>query len=140
MALKKPIYKILEECSKFKTKQEKIDFLRQNDSDALRTVLHGALGKDVVWDLPEGAPPFKRSDGIGLETMLYTEIRRLYLFVKGGNPNLTKLRREMLFIELLENVDPKEADLLVSMKDKKLPFKGIDNKLISETFPGLLPE
>jgi hypothetical protein len=70
--------------------------------------------------------------------MLYTEIRRLYLFVEGGNPNLSKLRREMLYIQLLESVDPNDAKLLNYVKDKKLPFRGITAKIVNQAFPNLL--
>jgi hypothetical protein len=71
---------------------------------------------------------------------LFAEIRRLYLFLKGGNPNLTKLRRETLFIELLESVHPSDAKILIAIKDKKLPYKGLTAKLVKEAFPGLIEE
>jgi hypothetical protein len=68
------------------------------------------------------------------------ETRRLYLFLKGGNPNITKLRREALYIELLESVHPEDAKMLIAAKSKKLPYKGINAKLVKEAFPGLLTE
>jgi hypothetical protein len=72
--------------------------------------------------------------------VLYAEVRKLYLFVKGGNDNLKPLRRETLFIQLLESLAPADADLLCAIKDKKMPYKGIDAKIIREAFPGLLPD
>jgi hypothetical protein len=63
----------------------------------------------------------------------------MYLFVEGGNPNLSQLKREQIFIELLESVDPQDAELLVSVKDKKLPYKNINRNLIEKTYPGLIP-
>jgi hypothetical protein len=60
--------------------------------------------------------------------------------VEGGNPNLKQIRREFLFIQLLETLSPKEAQLMASVKDKKLPFKGISEKLVQEAFPGLINE
>jgi hypothetical protein len=72
--------------------------------------------------------------------MLYTEARRLYLFLKGGNPNLTPFRREMLFINLLETVHPNDAKLLLTVKEKKLPYKGLTLNLIKEAYPGLINE
>jgi hypothetical protein len=59
------------------------------------------------------------------------------LFVEGGNPNLTNLRRETLFIQLLESVDPNDAKLLLAMKDKKSAFSGINKTIVRQAFPDL---
>jgi hypothetical protein len=72
--------------------------------------------------------------------MLYTEARRLYLFLKGGNPNLTSFRRETLYITLLETVHPDDAKLLLAIKEKKLPYKGLTLNFIKEALPGLIDE
>ena len=72
--------------------------------------------------------------------MLYSEARKFYLFVKDGHPGLTNLKRESLFITMLESVDPKDAELLIGMKDKKLPYKGINVAIVTEAFPGLINE
>ena len=65
-------------------------------------------------------------------------MRKLYLFVEGGNPNLKPNRREYLFIELLESIHPKEAELLLQVKDKKLKCNGLTYNLVKETFPKLI--
>jgi hypothetical protein len=134
------IFQVLEQASKLKGVEEKINFLRANNSPALQTILKYALDPTIVWDLPTGAPPFKPCPYPAQEMRLMAETRRLYLFVKGGNPNLTKLKRESLYIELLESVHPEDANLLISVKDKKIPYKGITIKLIKEAFPGLIVE
>lgn len=134
------IFQILEETSKLKGNEEKINFLRTNSSPALQQILKYALDPSIVWDLPEGAPPFNPCIYPAQEMRLFAETRRLYLFLKGGNPNLTKLKREALYIELLESIHPEDAKLLVSIKDKKIPYKGINAKLIKEAFPGLIEE
>jgi hypothetical protein len=59
------------------------------------------------------------------------------LFIEGGNPNLNQIKRESLFISVLENVHPEDAKLLLSMKEKKLPYSGLNSKLILKAFPGL---
>jgi hypothetical protein len=69
---------------------------------------------------------------------LYQEQRRLYLFIAGGHPDLSQLRRETLFIQVLESIPPEEAELLLAVKDKKLPYKGITKEIVQEAFPGLL--
>jgi hypothetical protein len=131
------ISEIIEKAAELKTKKEKVDFLRQNDSSALRTVLKYTADPQIKFLLPDSDPPFKLSEAKESQGMLYSEARRLYLFVEGGNPNLTPFKREMLFVQLLEAVDPKDAQLLLQVKNKKLP-KGLDKKLIQEAFEGLL--
>jgi hypothetical protein len=62
----------------------------------------------------------------------------MYLFIEGGNDNLKPVRREYLFVQLLENVNKEDARLLISVKDKTIPYKGITKKLVEELYPGLL--
>lgn len=134
------IFQILEQTSQLKGTEAKIAFLHNNDSGALRTILKYALDPSIIWDLPDGDPPFKPCPYPAQEMRLMAEIRRLYLFIKGGNPNLTKIKREALYIELLESVHPEDAKLLNAVKSKKIPYKGITPKLIKEAFPDLLTE
>lgn len=132
------IAEVLKLASEQKTKEEKINVFRKNDSSALRTVLKYALDPAVKWALPPGAPPYKPAPYLDQQSMLYSEARRLYLFIEGGNPSLTPLKRETLFIGLIESIDPEDAKLLLAAKDKKLPVKGITAAIINEAFPGLI--
>lgn len=131
------IYEILENTSKQKTEQEKIAYLQEHaDNAALQTIIVGAFYPDVRWALPPGAPPYTPCDPVNSEGFLYSQAKRMYLFAEGGS-NLPNLRREALFIELLESVHPKDAELILAMKDKTLPY-GITPQLIVKAFPGLL--
>lgn len=134
------IFQVLEQASKLKGGEDKVNFLRANNSPALQIILKYALDPTIVWDLPTGSPPFKPCPYPAQEMRLMAETRRLYLFIKGGNPNLTKLKRESLYIELLESIHPEDANLLNAVKDKKIPYKGITIKLVKEAFPGLIVE
>lgn len=134
------ISEILEKASKISKTNERIEFLRKNYSPPLGTIIKYALDPNVEFDLPEGAPPYKKNDLTGQETRLYSEVRKFYLFLKGCPKNINKIKREALFIEMLENIDPKDAELLIAMKDKKLPYKGFTAKFVKEAFPGLLEE
>ena len=134
------ISEILEKTTKLKTKNEKIEYLHQNDTEALRTVLQFALHPGVKSALPEGTPPYKPCQQLDQEGRLYAEYRRLYLFCVGGHDGLKPLKRETLFIGLLESIDPKDAELLCAAKDKKLPYEGFTVSLLNEAFPGILPE
>lgn len=137
--MRKKLYQILKEVSEFTPASDRHLFLKQNESVAIRALLRYAFDKNVKFLLPKGNPPYKPFEGHDAEGRLYTEIRRLYLFVEGGNPNLKPLRREALFIQILESVDPEDAKLVLAIKDKKLPFKGITEKTVRQAFPDLLP-
>jgi len=56
-------------------------------------------------------------------TSLRNEYTRFYIFLKGGNNNISQIRKETIFIELLKGLDPLEAELLCLVKDKKLTDK-----------------
>jgi hypothetical protein len=138
--MKLGIAEILEQISKIPKKVDKLAELHKHAGNStLLTILQGAFDPRVEWLLPEGMPPYKKSNLHDLENILYAEARKLYLFVKGGNDNLKPLRREALFIQLLESLAPADADLLCYVKDKKMPYKGITQQLVKEAFPGLLP-
>ena len=134
------IFQILEQTSELKSNEEKINFLRTNGSVALQQIFKYALDPSIVWDLPQGAPPYTPCIYPAQEMRLMSEARRLYLFIRGGNPNLTKIKREALYIELLESIHPEDAKLLISIKDKKIPYKGITLKIIKEAFPNLIED
>ena len=107
----------------------------------LKTILGYTFDPNVKWLLPKGNPPYKETpEGLEVHGALTSELRRMYLFVDGPTETQQKLkqqRREALFIELLESVHPDDAKLLLSMKERKLPVKGITRKLVAEAFPNL---
>lgn len=138
--MKLGISEILELASKKETKEEKIEVLRKYDGVTLRTILQGAFDPGIEWDLPEGAPPYKPCDFLDQQGRLYQETRRLWIFLKGRRPDIKPVKKEQLFIGLIESLDKDDAKLLLAVKDKKMPYKGITYKLVQEAFPGLLPE
>lgn len=140
MAIRLGIFQILEKVAAEKKNEDKVRVLREHDNGALRTVLKYAFDPAIEWDLPPTDPPYKPCEYPAQELRLMSETRRLYLFVKGGNPNLTKHKREALYIELLESIHPQDALVLNCAKNKKLPYKGINIKLIKEAFPDLIEE
>lgn len=129
----------LEKVSKLKKREDKVNALKANDSFPLKTILQGAFDPRVKWLLPEGIPPYRATDVVDQEAVLIRECRKLTYFVEGGHPNLKPMKREMMFVELLENVAPADAVLLCHIKDKKLPWKGLDESIVREAFPNLLP-
>ena len=59
-------------------------------------------------------------------------------FIESLSPNIQQLKRESLFIEFLERLDPKDAKLVLQMKDKK-PIKGITVQHVVEALPDIIP-
>jgi hypothetical protein len=138
--MKLGVAEILSVISKEKSKNKRIELLRAHTSMPLKIVLQYCFDPNIVWQLPEGKVPYKPNDLQDLEPIFYKEARRLYIFIEGQVPNLKQLRREQLFIELLEQLDPKDAELIASIKDKKMPYPFITYKLVKEAFPEILPD
>ena len=119
--------------------EKRTNALRQiaNLTPDLKTLLKYTYHKDVKFDLPEGDPPYKEMET--LENMghnrLPREMRKFQYFFKESN--LNTIKREKLFIELLETVSPEEAKLVLMVKNKKLTYKGITRKLVEEALPEL---
>jgi len=109
-----------------------------NLTPELKTVLKYTFHKNIMFELPKGAPPYKE-----METpenwghnRLPRELRKFQYFITGNN--LNPIKREAMFIEVLESVSPEEAKLVLMMKEKKLTYKGITRKLIEEALPEIL--
>jgi hypothetical protein len=137
------VSKILKEASEIRGRKNKIEFLRSHHPNKLMlTLLQYAFDPNIEFDLPPGDPPYTPCDFVDQDTRLYQEGRKLYMFIKsdGHASNIHPLKKETIFIQILESVDPEDAKLLVAVKDKKIPYKGITEKLIREAFPNLLSE
>jgi len=129
----------LEKVGKLKKTQEKIEALKYNDSLPLRVILQAAYDPSVKWALPPGVPPYKPNELVDQENVLIKNCEKLRYYIEGFHDNLNQLKRETMFVELLENVAPKDAELLCIIKDKK-PIKGITLQHVTEALPGLINE
>lgn len=139
----KLIYEVFEEVAKASTRKEKAEVLRKHNSLALRDVLKGAFDDTIEFILPPGSPPFAEDKGpAGHNPSTLNQLsKRFRYFAKGGpGERLQTPRRERMYIELLESIHPKDAEIVVWMKDKKLEgkYKGLTKKLVQEAFPKLI--
>ncbi len=128
---------VLQKVSNAKTKAQKIKLLQQMNSPALRAILIANFDESVISMLPDGDVPYKKNEAPeGTEhTKLIQEYRKLYLFFKGG-ANISQTRRETLFIQLLEGLHEKEAEVLCLMKDRKIGKRWkITRQCVEEAFP-----
>jgi len=136
--MKLGLSEILESASQQKTIKERVAILQKHDCRPLQDLIQYALHPAIKWDLPEGSPPYSPCKYLDQEGMFYKEMRRLYLFVNDNGSRLKKTRLESLFVEILESIAPKDAELLLLVKERKLP-KGLTLSVIEEAFPGLIP-
>ena len=140
--VKPAIHEIFEQAASLKTKKEKIAYLQEmGQYPAFKDILRINFDYDVVCLLPDGETPYRKDDapeGMAYQT-LHREYRRFTYFFKGGEGmNLAPLKRESMWIDLLESLSEGEADLLAKAKDRRLKYKGITRKLVEEAFPNLL--
>ena len=131
-------HEILTKVNNAKDKPKKIEVLQKYDTNELRMFLKGAFDDKLEWLLPEGSPPYTPNEApVGTEhTWLKQEVKRMFHFLKGGNPQLSQMKRDNMFIQMLEGLCEEEAKLLVWAKDNELNkhYKGLTANLIKEAF------
>ena len=129
---------VLKKVHNAKTKKEKVDLLRKYNSESLRMVIKSSFDPKIEWRFPEGDVPFKKNEAPeGTEhTRLEQEARKLFHFLKGGNPKLNQMKCENMFIQMLEGLHGDEAELLIAAKDKSLHqvYKGLSANVVKEAF------
>lgn len=160
------IFEIFDLVSKQRSKAKKIEVLKEYEHDSIKSLLIWNFDETVISLLPEGEVPYgdaedqsvytgtlsenlakeakggqsatgQDMDGRG-KSSLRREYQNLYHFVKGGNESLSKIRREMMFINLLRGLHPREAQLLCLIKDKKLQTQyKITFDLVKESYPDI---
>jgi hypothetical protein len=130
---------VLSELPKKKTKADKVAWLRQNDNVPFRNVLRLIYDETIEFLLPDTPPPWKPNEFEDeAKTMLYRETRRLKIFFKGGGYDSMKpVKREELFISLLEAIDNEDAELLANNMLSHTKVKGLTKATLEEAFPDL---
>ena len=160
------VYEVFEACSKQRTKAKKIEVLQRYAHDSVMSVLIWNFDESIVSLLPEGEVPYgntrednsmtgslsdKINDAVGMmkesgsaslgsqdqgKASIRAEYTKFYNFLKGGNSGLSGLRRETMFINILEGLHPLEAEILVLVKDKKLTDRyKITKEIVSAAYP-----
>ena len=136
------IHEILELVSEQRTKAKRVDILREYRDDSLTAVLIWNFDERVKSAIPDGQVPYEPNDvPVGTDhTSLRREWKQLYHFIKGGNDSLSSLRRESMFIQLLEGLHPKEAEIICLIKDKKLEsvYPKVTLDVVKEAFPDIV--
>ena len=158
------VYEIFELVSKQRSKAKKIEVLKKYEHISLKCIFIWNFDDSVISLLPEGEVPYGDADDQSVysgtlseniskeakggesatgqdldgrgKTSLRREYQNLYHFVKGGNDSLSSIRRETMFINMLRGLHPKEAEILILAKDKRLTDKyKITLDIVKEAYP-----
>ena len=159
-------FEVLSLASKQRSNAKKVEVLRKYEHNSIKAIFIWNYDDSSISLLPPGEVPYsslkdeQNSSGtlstkIGQQTSTmqfnntvntyqgFTTLRRewtkLYNFVKGGNDKLNGLRRETMFIQILEGLHPLDAEILCLVKDKKLYDKyKITKENVSEAYPDIV--
>lgn len=141
--LKKYIHEIVEEAEKLKTIKERKEYLRQfKNRKALKGLLQISYDKNIKILLPDTDPPYKPSEmpeGM-TDTRIDHELRRFWVFIKGGPyDDMNQTKRESIFLEILQGLHKKEAEIFLRAFQHKWRIKGLRAEHINEIFDLNIP-
>jgi len=162
------VFEVLDAASKMRSKAKKIEVLQRYSHNSLKAVFIWNFDETVISLLPEGEVPYGSniedetqtgtltgkindsvnkmaemgSNSLGSQDQGKASIRKEFLkfynFIKGGNNGLSNLRRETMFINILTGLHPREAEILILIKDKRLEDKyKITKEIVSEAYPDI---
>ena len=131
---------ILDLVSEQETDEDKVKILQEYQNEALKALLIWNFDDTVISVLPQGEVPYRPNENpLGTDhSSLRREWKHLYNFVKGGNDTLSTIRRETIFIQILESLHPNEAQILCLVKDKNLTSKyDVPFEVVEEAYPDI---
>ena len=159
-------FEVFDAASKQRTKAKKVEVLQTYKHPSLITLFVWNFDTSIISLLPEGEVPYgntgedqqvtgtlsdKINDAVGKMSEMGTnslgsqdqgrasiraEYKKFYNFCKGGNPSLSNLRRETMFINILQGLHPREAQILILVKDKNLESEyKISKEIVSMAYP-----
>jgi hypothetical protein len=131
---------ILDLVAEQETDEDKVKILKEYENDALKALFIWNFDSTVISVLPQGEVPFRPNENpLGTDhSSLRREFKHLYNFVKGGNDTLSTIRRETIFIQILESLHPNEAEVLCLVKDKDLTSKyDIPFEVVEKAYPDI---
>lgn len=136
------VYEVFDLVDKSNSTKEKINVLKKHASTPLFDVCRGFFDQKIQWNLPAGTPPYTPyEEGPPPSTLLKQHLKFKY-FVSGfrESETLNRIRREKMFLDILESVHPEDAELLALMINKPKTVKGLTEDIIKEAFPNLIQD
>jgi len=139
------VHELLEAVDSERVKSKKLDILRTHGEDSFKMTMIWNFDESVISMLPDGPVPYQpvegdvqasKEQGIPQRTTIRNSARQFYRFIKGGDDELNKIKRETIFINILQTLPQPEAEILVLVKDKSLNTKyNITKELVAEAYP-----
>lgn len=111
--------------------------------EVLYALMECLYSPKVIFDLPSGKPPYKENEALSYNDVsltLYTGIRKIKQFAENPDKVANKVKRENIFIEMLEKLYKDEAELFLMMVNKKLDarvYPNINKELFKKCFPNI---
>lgn len=137
--VKKHVFEVIAAAEKASKREEKIQILRQNESWALKDMLRATYDDSIKFMLPPGEPPYTPNEEGSIPSTFLKQNTQLKYVVKGPiAEKMIPVKRERIFINMLEAIHPEDAKLCIKMINKESLGKGITKKLVQEAFPGLI--
>jgi len=134
------VHEVLDLVDSQRTKAKKIQILQEYTDDALKAILIWNFDPTAISIIPSGPVPYKENEvPVGTDhTSLRREWKNLYHFLKGGNDSLSTMRRETMFIQMLEGLHPEEAKIICLVKDKDLESRyKITYEMVQQAYPDI---
>ena len=162
-------FEVFDAASKQRTKAKKVEVLQTYKHPSLVTLFVWNFDSSIISLLPEGDVPYGNTgedqqvtgtlsdeinDAVGKmsemgsnslgsqdqgRASIRAEYKKFYNFCKGGNPSLSNLRRETMFINILQGLHPREAQILILVKDKNLESQyKISKEVVSTAYPEIV--
>ena len=161
-------FEVLNLVSKQRSNAKKVELLKRYEHPSLKAIFIWNFDESITSVLPEGEVPYAAtseqnsfsgtlsekindavdkmselgSNSLGSQdqgrSSIRKEYQKFYNFIKGGNNSLSSLRRESMFINILQGLHPLEAEIVCLVKDKKLDTKyKITKEIVSEAYPDI---
>ena len=162
------VFEVFNIVQKQRSNAKKVEALKKFEHPCLKSLFIWNFDESIISVLPEGDVPYsalneqdsfsgtlseKIADAVDKMEELHTnslgsqdqgrssirkEYQKFYNFVKGGNDGLSSLRRETMFINILQGLHPLEAEIVCLVKDKKLDTKyKITKEVVSQAYPDI---
>ena len=132
------VFEVIDLVRKARTKDKKVELLKKHESWALKDIIKGSMDEKIIWNLPEGQPPYTPATAHHHPANLLRENTKFKYFVKGGQGDkMPKYKREQIFLGILEGIHPEDAKVVLSMINKE-KLKGLSKPVVEEAFPNLL--
>ena len=161
-------FEVLNLASKQRSNAKKVELLKRYEHPSLKAIFIWNFDESIVSVLPSGEVPYAAtseqnsfsgtlsekiedavskmgemgSNSLGSQdqgrSSIRKEYQKFYNFIIGGNDSLSSLRRESMFINILQGLHPLEAEILILVKDKKLDTKyKITKQIVAEAYPDI---